>query len=106
MGPYESESQAAAEPMPRQVAALHAAGRVPSGDPDRLVRDTILGALLAACDDCGVRVGALDRRTLVWLAGWEDTTAQVIVGLIRRAHAAGSTPEGPPRRQANPPGSC
>jgi hypothetical protein len=86
--------------MPREVAALHNAGRVRSGDPDRLVRDTVLRHLERACADTGVRLGALDRRKLEWLAGWEPTTAQVFIGLIYRAHKAGrlanrSVPDAP-----------
>lgn len=88
-GPYRSELDALAEPMPREVTALHGAGRVRSGDPDRLVRDTVLRHLLAACEAAGVEVGAFDRRILDWLAGWETSTCQVLIGLISRAHAGG-----------------
>ena len=32
MGPYQTEAEALAAPMPREVRALHDAGRVRSGD--------------------------------------------------------------------------
>ena len=89
MGPYQTEVEALAAPMPREVRALHDAGRVRSGDPDRLVRNTVLRHLLAACQAAGVEVGDRDRVTLTWLAGWEDVTAQVVIGLITRAHQGG-----------------
>src|SRR5215207_6129414 len=88
-GPYQTETEVHAEPMPREIAALHRAGRVRSGDPDRLVHDTVLRHLIAACDDAGVELGAVDRRTLDWLVGWEPATVQLIIDLIRCAHAAG-----------------
>lgn len=88
-GPYENERQAMAEPMPQAVRALHDAGQVKSGDPDHLVRDTIAGHLLRACDDAGVDLGAYDRRVLVGLAIDETSTCQVLIGLITRAYAAG-----------------
>lgn len=90
MGPYDTEAQAQAEPMPQAVAALHDAGRVRSGDPDHLARTTVLDALLRACDRAGVELGAFDARVLAGTA-WrsEPTTVQVVIGLISRAYAAG-----------------
>lgn len=88
-GPYDTEAQALAEPMPRALSRLHAEDRIRSGDPDRLARNTVLRALLNACADAGVEVGAFDRRTLAWLADTEDSSAQVVIGLISRAYAAG-----------------
>lgn len=88
-GPYETEAQAHAEPMPRELSRLHAEDRIRSGDPDRLARNTVLKALLDACEAAGVEVGAFDRRTLAWLADTEGSTAQVVIGLITRAYAAG-----------------
>lgn len=88
-GPYDDERQALAEPMPRAVRALHDAGRVQSGDPDRLVRDTICGHLVHACENTGMELGDYDRRVLVWLSRGETSTAQVLIGLISRAYEAG-----------------
>lgn len=93
-GPYETEHDAAIEPMPRAVSALHRAGRVRTGDPDRIVHGTMLAELLGACADAGIEVGAYDRRILSWAASWETTTAQVFADLIRRAHAAGAATRG------------
>lgn len=88
-GPYDLEEQTYVEPMPTAVTALHDSGRVRSGDPDRLVRDTQARALLAAVLDAGVEIGEFDRRILVWLAGWEPSTVQVLIGIISRAGARG-----------------
>ncbi|MFE3173127.1 hypothetical protein ACFXPA_49120 [Amycolatopsis sp. NPDC059090] len=56
-GPYERETDTYDEPMPRAVHELHVAGRVRSGDPEHLVRDTVMGHLTAACRDAGGRAG-------------------------------------------------
>lgn len=88
-GPYETEQQTWAEPMPRELRDLHDADRIRSGDPDHVARDAVLRHLLAACAESDVELGAFDHRILTWLAGGEDSTAQVVIGLIRRAHAAG-----------------
>jgi hypothetical protein len=97
-GPYETEQDTHAEPMPQAVRDLHRAGLIRSGDPDRLARDTVLSHLIAACHDAGVTIGARDRRTLQWLARGDTSTAQVVIGLISRAYAAGlSRPADVPR---------
>jgi hypothetical protein len=83
-GPYETEAATYAEPMPARVHALHEAGRVRSGDPDGVARDAKLAALLEACEAAGVELGGFDRATLEWLAGWEPSTVQVLVGIISR----------------------
>jgi hypothetical protein len=88
-GPYEQERDTYTEPMPRAVRALHDTGQARSGDPDRLVRNTILDHLLRACEDAGVELGGHDRRTLGWLVNGETSAAQVLIGLISRAYAAG-----------------
>jgi hypothetical protein len=88
MGPYDTELQALSEPMPLAVDALHDAGLVRSGDPERLVPNTVLTYLLAACEEAGVEVGAYDRQVLEWLAGWEPAAAQIVIGLITRAGRA------------------
>jgi hypothetical protein len=87
-GPYATESEALAEPMPQTIRALHAAGMVRSGDPDRLVRNTVLDHLLDACEAAGVDLGAYDHRVLNWLAD-HRSVAQVVIGLIRRAADTG-----------------
>lgn len=79
-GPYENERQALAEPMPQAVRNIQ--------DADT-IRDTITGHLLRACDQAGIDLGAYDHRTLIWLADGETSTAQVLIGLISRAYAAG-----------------
>ena len=89
IGPYGNEGEALAAPLYQEVNALHRAGRVRSGDPDRLVMGTVYRHIAEACDAAGVELGAFDRRTLAWLAGWEPSTVQVVIGLIIRAHAAG-----------------
>lgn len=90
MGPYETERQARNEPMPRAVTGLHQAGRVRSGDPDRLVRDTVLRHLDQACEATGVEMAAFDRSMLAWLANWEPENVQVVIGMITRAYTAGA----------------
>lgn len=89
VGPYETESAAGNEPLLVAVRDLHRKGLIKSGDTDRRCRNTVMDHVLAACDQAGLEVGAYDRRTLEWLAGWEETTAQVMIGLISRAYAAG-----------------
>lgn len=93
MGPYNSEREARAEPMPQAVKALHNAGKVRSGDPDRLVRNTVLDALLLACHEAGINLGDYDTKVLVGIARGETSTAQVLIGLISRAFEAGKTAE-------------
>ena len=88
-GPYQTETEVLAEAMPREVSALHRAGRVRSGDPDRLVHDTVLRHLIAGCDDAGVELGAVDRRTLEWLVG---------CGAADRPGDPRADPPGPRRR--------
>jgi hypothetical protein len=92
-GPYETEAQIRALPMAREVRALHAAGQVRSGDPDRLVSGTRLRHLTEACGQAGIELGTIDQQVLAWLSGWEDATVQVVIGLIARAHAAGAADE-------------
>lgn len=87
-GPYESESEALAGPLYQEIRALRDSGRIRSGDPDRLVHGTHLRALEAACVEAGVELGAFDRSILTWLAGWEASTVEVIIGLITRAGSA------------------
>lgn len=85
-GPYDTDLDTYDEPMPTQVRQLHHSGRVRSGDPDGLVRDAVLEALLKACH--GIEIGAYDTRILTWFAGWESSTVQVMIGVITRVAAA------------------
>ncbi|MBG0819108.1 hypothetical protein [Planomonospora sp. ID82291] len=89
-GPYETERETRGEPMPKAVSALHDAGTVKSGDPDRVVRGTKEAALLQACEAAGVELGAHDRGVIAWLSEWETSTVQAVIGLITRAGAAGA----------------
>lgn len=84
-GPYETESEALAGPLYQEIRALRDSGLIRSGDPNRLVHGTQLRYLEAACAEAGVELGAFDRKILEWLAGWEASTVQVVVGLIERA---------------------
>jgi hypothetical protein len=88
IGPYETERDTRQEPMPQQVRALRA-----DHHHDRsmwqVVRDTVERHLLDACASAGVDLGDYDRRIITWLAEGEIATAQVVIGLITRARAAG-----------------
>lgn len=88
-GPYRTESEALAEPMPTRVTNLHRAGLVRSGDPDRRVHNTVTQALFDACASAGVELGDYDKRILGWLANWETSAAQVVLDMVVRAHSAG-----------------
>lgn len=87
MGPYENEGQALAEPLAAEVRALHEAGREPGELIGQVIRDAQLRHLEAACAAAGVELGAHDEKILAWLAGYEASTVQVIIGLISRAAA-------------------
>lgn len=88
-GPYNTEAQTWAEPMPQAVRALHDAGKVRPGDPDGLVRGRKVYALFLALEDAGVETGQYDNQVLGWLVDWEPSTVQVVIGLISRAYEAG-----------------
>lgn len=83
-GPYETESAAAAEPMPAAVRNLPDNRR-----PNRDSRDLQLSYLRGACADAGVELGRYDERILTWLANYEPAVVQVFIGLISRAYDAG-----------------
>ncbi|BEL07857.1 hypothetical protein Q0Z83_060480 [Actinoplanes sichuanensis] len=84
-GPYDTETQAAAEPLATEVRAVPL-----SNKPGGVVAALQLSHLREACTDAGVELGRFDARILAWLATYEATTVQVVVGLISRAHAAGA----------------
>jgi hypothetical protein len=84
-GPYETEADALAEPLAHEVNDLHKPGRYRSDEIGHVVATTQLRHLESACAAAGVELGAFDRQTLAWLAGWEVSTVQVIIGLIARA---------------------
>lgn len=88
MGPYQTEADALAEPLSREVQGVR--DQVSSvHDSVRIGGDMVRLHLAAACSDAGVELGAFDRQILGWLSGWETSTAQVVIGLISRAYAAG-----------------
>lgn len=53
-----------------------------------------LAELLDAFD--GIPVTDDERHILVWLAGWEAHTVQMIVNLVQRARLAGAAPDDDP----------
>lgn len=75
-GPYHTDRQAADDA--REVYRERPGGFT-GANYERLI-DT--------CVQTGITIGAFDHRILVWLSGWEPETCQVVIGLIRRAHAA------------------
>jgi hypothetical protein len=78
--------------MPAEVRGLHQAGRVCSGDPEELVRTTVLRHLTDACVQAGLTLGAYEQHALGALAGGENqAVCQVVIGLLTRAHVAGQT---------------
>lgn len=86
-GPYETEADALAGPVRQEIRALHESGHHGNDEIGRVVIGAQLRHLEAACADAGVELGAFDRRILSWLAGYEASTVQVIIGLIARAGA-------------------
>jgi hypothetical protein len=83
-GPYDTEAQASAEPLPTAVRALP----IDTGQLNAAMRDLQLSHLREACIDAGIEMGRHDARILAWLATYEATTVQVVIGLISRAAAA------------------
>jgi hypothetical protein len=80
-GPYETERDTFDSPLHREVRAL---------TPVQGVHELVIRRhLVQASVDAGVDLGAYDMRILAWLARGETTTAQVVIGLISRAYAAG-----------------
>lgn len=90
-GPYDLESAAAAEPLPRATVRLYRTHGVGAAG------DTVEEYLLDVLRSLGVELGVYDRRILVWIANrCEPVVAQVFLGLITRAYVAGRAAEGPP----------
>ncbi len=83
-GPYATEADAMAEPLPLAIVALYNAGlgRAGLGDTARL------SALTLACEAAGVEPGTYGLRVLHWLSRCETGAVQVIADLIIRAAAA------------------
>ena len=79
-GPFESESQALATPAVRAVYGAYEAGITS-------LRDGAADLMLSACEKAGVRLGAYDRRIIIWLAGFEPQAAAAVAGVIVRAAA-------------------
>lgn len=88
-GPYQTEAQASAEAMPRQIAEIWEHGGVVSGDPDGVLRNVRYAGMVNACLGAGVELGKYDARILAWLSRGETEVCQVIIGLVARAYAAG-----------------
>lgn len=80
-GPYELERDTDASPLLREVAGV-TPGR---GAYELIVMRHLVGAARAA----NVDLGAYDVRVLSWLADRAPETAQVVIGLVSRAYAAG-----------------
>lgn len=83
-GPYETEADALDGPVRQEIRALHKAGHY-SNELSQVVRAAQLRHLEDACRDASVDLGAFDRKIVEWLAGYESSTVQVIIGLIARA---------------------
>jgi hypothetical protein len=96
-GPYETSAQADADAAhvyqsvrghryasaeTIQLSGLHSIAAVPVAD--RINE----GLLLAALDAAGVQLGAHDRRVVGWLAAWEPSIVQVVIGWVERARGA------------------
>jgi len=80
-GPYETERDTYDSPLQRDVQAL---------TPGQGVHEPVIRRhLLLACHSAGISLGDYDSRVLTWLAQGETSTAQVVIGLISRAYAAG-----------------
>ena len=99
-GPFSSEQEAAATAAVRQARAawyaIVASGVRPvAGKHIPLHLQIMTDALTAA----RVELTAYELGTFRWLANYEDTTCQVIAGVIERAYQAGlaaavTTPSG------------
>lgn len=76
-GPFAAEREARANIVPDPGWRI----RTAEGNRARL---------LAAVAAAGVELGEFDARHLRWLAGWEDTTVEVVACLIERAYRAGA----------------
>lgn len=81
-GPYETERQASQPNSAKVAKGVHGGYTMPPRDVRRLL-------LIEACETAGVQLGAYDRAILLWLAGWDTSTVQVVIGLIHRANRAG-----------------
>jgi hypothetical protein len=86
-GPYETEADALAGPLRQEIHGMHESGRYGINELSQAVRAAQLRHIEDACRDAGVELGAFDWQILEWLAGYEASTVQVIIGLIARAAA-------------------
>jgi hypothetical protein len=80
-GPFQNEADA-------RQAALELGGP-PRAGWSILSADQNEQMLAGACSAAGLGLSAYERRTLAWLAGFEDSTCAVIACLITRAHESG-----------------
>lgn len=89
-GPFASEQEAAATRAVREARAawdaIVASGVRPVAGKHVPIHLKILADALAAA---GVEITPWEERTFGWLANYEDTTCQVIAGVIARAYEAG-----------------
>jgi hypothetical protein len=79
-GPFETEGQALAAPAVQAVYRAYDVGITS-------LRDGAADLMLSACEKAGVRLGAYDRRILIWLAGFEPQAAAAVAGVIVGAAA-------------------
>lgn len=92
-GPFNSEEDAAATAGVRQARAAWKA----LADRALSERQPVAGRhvpihlkiMTDACAAAGVEMGAFGKRTLEWIANYEDTKCAVIADLIDRAYEAG-----------------
>ena len=108
-GPYETEAEAQADAAPL-LAAIGLLDRGDAASDD--VREARFRYLMDAVEATGVETGAFERRIGTWLGETaEPETLAVVVGWVKRAHAAGCAeaefnlaPEGPTATGAAPVG--
>lgn len=95
-GPFETEAATRNQPMSTEIREAREKGLRGANNVNTRVRH-----MFATCAATGVVLGARDLSTIGWLANWEDSTVEVIIGMIRRAHAAGVA-QGKADRPNNP----
>ena len=79
-GRYATERQAFNDSEPIYAAARRDRVR---GSMTRANAAALREALTAA----GVELGAFDQTTIMWVAGWEPQTVQVVIGWVARANS-------------------
>lgn len=89
LGPYDTEDKAYEDARASWYDRDRAVNRPAGGNPMDAARGQAYEALLNECASAGIELGKYDRAVLVWLADMEIGTAQVVLGLLRRARLAG-----------------